>query len=40
MGVLGGSFANCELTFDAVEVIARGDIVVLGIQGPGVQRDS
>lgn len=35
MGVLGGFFANRELTFDAVEVIARGDVVVVGIQGPG-----
>jgi hypothetical protein len=35
MGVLGGFFANRVLTFDAVEVIARGDVVVVGIQGPG-----
>jgi hypothetical protein len=35
MGVLGGFFANRTLTFDAVEVIARGDVVVVGIQGPG-----
>jgi hypothetical protein len=35
MGVLGGFFANRTLTFDAVEVIARGDVLVVGIQGPG-----
>jgi hypothetical protein len=34
LGVLGGFFANRTLTFDAVEVIARGDNVVVGIQGP------
>jgi hypothetical protein len=33
--VLGGFFANRELTFDAVEVMARGDNVVVGICGPG-----
>jgi ketosteroid isomerase-like protein len=36
MGVLGGFFANRELVFDAVEVIARGDAVIVGIQGPGL----
>lgn len=36
MGVLGGFFASRELVFDAVEVIARGDAVVVGIQGPGM----
>jgi limonene-1,2-epoxide hydrolase len=35
IGVLGGFFASRELTFDTVEVIARGDMVVVGIQGPG-----
>jgi ketosteroid isomerase-like protein len=35
MGVLGGFFANRELAFDAVEVIACGDVMVVGIQGPG-----
>lgn len=35
MGVLGGFFASRALTFDAVEVIARGDAVVVGIQGAG-----
>jgi limonene-1,2-epoxide hydrolase len=35
IGVLRGFFASRELTFDAVEVIARGDNVVVGIQGPG-----
>jgi hypothetical protein len=35
MSVLGGFFASRELTFDAVEVISRGDNVVVGIQGPG-----
>jgi limonene-1,2-epoxide hydrolase len=35
IGVLGGFFASRELTFDAVEVIARGDKVVVGIRGPG-----
>jgi limonene-1,2-epoxide hydrolase len=33
--VLGGFFANRELTFDAVEVMAHGDNVVVGIRGPG-----
>jgi hypothetical protein len=33
--VLGGFFASRELVFDAVEVIARGDAVVVGIRGPG-----
>lgn len=36
MGVLGGFFACRELVFDAVEVIARGDAVVVGIHGPGL----
>jgi ketosteroid isomerase-like protein len=36
MGVLGGFFTNRELVFDAVEVIARGDAVVVGIHGPGL----
>jgi ketosteroid isomerase-like protein len=36
MGVLGGFFASRELVFDAVEVIARGDAVVVGIPGPGM----
>lgn len=35
MSVLGGFFASRELMFDAVEVIARGDVVVVGIRGPG-----
>jgi ketosteroid isomerase-like protein len=35
MRVLGGFFASRELVFDAVEVIARGDAVVVGIRGPG-----
>lgn len=35
MSVLGRFFASRALTFDAVEVIARGDTVVVGIQGPG-----
>jgi len=35
MSVLGGYFASRELAFDAVEVIARGDVVVVGITGPG-----
>ncbi len=35
MGVLGGFFASRALTFDAVEVIARGDAVVVGLHGPG-----
>ena len=34
IGVLGRVFAGRELTFDTVEVIARGDMVVVGIQGP------
>jgi ketosteroid isomerase-like protein len=33
--VLGDFFANRELTFDAVEVMAHGDNVVVGIRGPG-----
>ena len=36
MGVLGEFFANRELAFDAVEVMARGDDVVVGMQGPGL----
>jgi ketosteroid isomerase-like protein len=36
MGVLGGFFANRELVFDAVEVVVRGDNVVVGISGPGL----
>jgi hypothetical protein len=35
LAVLGGFFANRALSFDAVEVIARGDVVVMGIEGPG-----
>ena len=35
MNVLGGFFASRALTFDAVEVIALGEVVVVGIQGPG-----
>ena len=35
MGVIQEFFTNRELTFDAVEVIARGDVVVVGIHGPG-----
>jgi len=35
MGVLGGFFAGHELAFDAVEVIAHGDAVVVAIHGPG-----
>jgi limonene-1,2-epoxide hydrolase len=36
MGVLGGFFANRALVFDAVELIACGDAVLVGIQGPGL----
>ena len=35
IGVLGGFFADRQLTFDAVEVIARGDNMVVGIRGLG-----
>lgn len=35
IGIIRGFFARRQLTFDAVEVIARGDAVVVGIQGPG-----
>lgn len=35
MGVIRGFFASRELRFDAVEVIARGDVIVVGIRGPG-----
>jgi limonene-1,2-epoxide hydrolase len=35
IGVLGGFFANRELMFEAVEVITRGDNVVVGLLGPG-----
>jgi hypothetical protein len=35
MGVIRGFFASRELALDAVEVIARGDVVVVGIHGPG-----
>jgi hypothetical protein len=35
MGVIRGFFATRELAFDAVEVVARGDVVVVGIHGPG-----
>jgi ketosteroid isomerase-like protein len=34
--VLGGFFASRELVLDAVEVTARGDSVVVGISGPGL----
>ena len=36
MHILDGFFANRELAFDAVEVIARSDDVVVGIHGPGL----
>jgi ketosteroid isomerase-like protein len=35
LGVLRGFFARRVLAFDAVEVIERGDSVVVGIHGPG-----
>jgi len=35
MGVIRGFFARRELALDAVEVIARGDAVVVGMHGPG-----
>lgn len=36
MSVIGGFFTHRRLTFDAVELQARGDAVVVGIHGPGL----
>lgn len=36
MGVIGGFFTHRRLTFDAVELQARGDAVVVGMHGPGL----
>ena len=36
MGVIGGFFTHRGLTFDAVELQARGDAVVVGMHGPGL----
>lgn len=35
MHVIDGFFTRHRLTFDAVEVAARGDMVVVGMRGPG-----
>lgn len=36
MRVIGGFFSHRRLTFDAVELQARGDTVVVGMHGPGL----
>jgi len=35
MHIISGFFACNRLTFDAVEIAARGDMIVLGMRGPG-----
>jgi hypothetical protein len=35
MHVIGGFFSSHRLTFDAVEVAAHGDMIVVGMRGPG-----
>lgn len=36
MGVIGGFFDNRRLTFDTLEMHAHGDVVVVGMHGPGL----
>jgi hypothetical protein len=36
MGVIGGFFDNRRLTFDALEMLAHGDVVIVGMHGPGL----
>lgn len=36
MGAIGGFFDNRRLTFDRLEMHANGDVVVVGMHGPGL----
>jgi hypothetical protein len=35
MHIISGFFSRHRLTFDAVEVVAQGDMIVVGMRGPG-----